>query len=149
MSDRIAHTLGKSLDWEVRQHFVGAYEAMWRDLDFAIQKRKPEFRRAMARGWTPERLRVLCVLSAFTRTVLGPLSSAMGRRKGHILGRTRPVKYGRLVTVDDEANEPVQAALDAFELLCRENGIYVRWLHANRIADIVYFINRHEDGEGP
>lgn len=147
MSERIASVLGKSLDWEVRQHFVRAYEAMWRDLEFSIAQGKSGTRRAIAKGWTRERLRAVSVLSAFARTVLGPLAAAMGRRKGYPLGISRPIRYGSVVTVSKATNEPVQRALEAFDDLCVSTGVKPRWLYANRISDIVYYINKEEDGE--
>ena len=147
MSQKLAATLGNPLDWEVRQHFVRAYEALWRELDFALERRKSGVMRLASRGWTPGRLRVVTVLNAFTRTVLGPLAAAMDRKAGVELGLSRPIRYGRVVTISSETSAPVRKAIAAFDAICIRSSIRSPWLYANRVDDIVYLMNRSTDGE--
>jgi hypothetical protein len=148
MSEKIAMTIGRSLDWEVQQHFSRAYQAMWRELDYSIDNRKAGVLRAIANGWTRDRLRVVAVLSAFNRTVLGPLAAAMSRKEGTDLGLSRPIRYGRLLTISRETSAPVRSALDAFDLICIEIRVRSNWLHANRMNDVVYLINKERDADG-
>ena len=147
MSIKLATTLGTPLDWEVRQHFVRAYEAMWRELDFLVERQKPGVTRAMSHGWPSERLRVLAVLSAFARTVLGPLAAAMDRKEGVDLGISRPIRYGKVITISSETSAPVRKAIEVFNQICIQSGIRPGWLHATRMDEIVYQINKVGDGE--
>jgi len=147
MSIKLAATLGTPLDWDVRQHFVRAYEAMWRELDFLVERQKPGVARALSHGWPSDRLRVVAVLSAFARTVLGPLAAAMDRKEGVELGISRPIRYGKVVTISSETNAPVGRAIEAFDQICIQSGIRPRWLHATRMEEIVYQINKLGDGE--
>jgi hypothetical protein len=147
MSQKLATTLGHPLDWKVRQHFVRAYEALWRELDFALERRKSGVMRLVSKGWTPGRLRVVAVLNAFTRTVLGPLATAMDRKTGVELGLSRPIRYGRIVTISRETNIPVMNAIAAFDAICIQRSILLPWLYASRMDDIVYRMNRSSDGE--
>jgi hypothetical protein len=147
MSLKLAATLGTPLDWEVRQHFVRAYEAMWRELDYAVEHNKPGVTKAISHGWSSDRLRLVAVLSAFTRTVLGPLAAAMDRKNGVELGISRPIRYGKVVTISSETNDPVRKAIEAFDQICIHCGVRPGWLHATRMDQIVYQINKLGDGE--
>jgi len=138
--------LSKRLDWKVRENFVAAYEAMWRDLDYQIRERKSPTLKLMATGWKKDRLRTIAVLNAFNRTVLGPLAAAAGRTKGTELGLSRPIHYGTEITISADANSDIRAALADFEEIRKALKIPPKCLHVSRMADMVYYLNRKIDG---
>ena len=147
MSEHLASILSAKLDREVRSHFDRAFRAMWRDLDRLVALQDAKLALAAGNGWSPDRIRAVAVLNAFSRVVLGPLAACFARHGGHDLGHLTPVKHGNSLTVDDKTSVPFRAMLAEFDRIAAKSGVSEHWLHASRLDDIVFYMGRLEEDD--
>jgi hypothetical protein len=146
MPTRIAAILSPS-DPAVRGHYERTYQAMWRDLARLQRLEHRELSAVTAAGWSIERVQVIAVLNAFSRTVLGPLAACFGRNGGHALGHTTTVAYAGQWRVNDVTAAPYRKMLDEFARLSAACNVREPWLHASRVDDLLFAIARAEQPE--
>jgi hypothetical protein len=143
----IGDILQQGLDPEIAERFRRTRESAQRELAYLLGKRGHLARRVLASVWSATRLEIVVVLSAFYRTVLGPLSAAYEGDFGTALARSTPVAYGNTILIDNDHGRAVRNALGVFELLIMEFGIRSHWLNAGSVSDLLFTIGRDLEQE--
>lgn len=111
---------------------------MMRGIRYERDQQSKEFRIAVRKGWTLERMEVLCCLNAFYQIVLGPISAATRGATSVGLVRDIPVQYGTKVRVTQDEAVRLQRCHDQFMRMIHGLGID-RWcLQSPHSHDLLY-----------
>ena len=129
-------TLTKGLEPPIRIAINRRIEAMTRQIAYLDETKNRRLARLHRRGWTNDRLYILCALNSFYQIVIGPLASS-ARHEGKIgLGERIPIDYGDQITFDAERARLMRGLHAAFLGLVAKTRLPTGFLHANHADDL-------------
>lgn len=139
-----------SLESDLKRRIVQRVETMLREIRFLQEREDERLSFLLIRGWSLDRLEVLCELNAFYQIVLGPLSSSARERTGS-LGNEIPIIYGSTMRFDITRARRIQAAHRAFMTAVADLPLAENLLTANHAGDIVFRLRGmlRNDSQGP
>ncbi len=140
--NEVFQILCSKLDYPVRTRISRRIERMMRNIQYLEEHNHRDIRLVRRDGWGMRELEILCTLTAFYQTVIGPLAASS---RGHLecgLGSRAEIQYGTQIRVDASHREKVAACDTAFSMILVDLGIDRRWLYAYRAQDLVYQLAR-------
>lgn len=141
MSDAVLALLVERLDADLRRQIRTRQDSMLRELRYLSEKRDPRLTYVRKRGWSNERLAILCGLNSFYQFVMGPLASSVSDRTG-VLGRDMVIQYGDSLRFDRERGARITVALDSFMSALDDVPDAHGVLTAARFGDLLYRLHR-------
>lgn len=117
---------------------------MWREFDYLAHNGNAVVVRAQGNGWTMERIRIVAVLNAFNRIVVGPLSAAFRSPTRSGLGNRLAITYGERIEISSRTAVMYEPALAAFESLALSVGLKPHWLNIGRASDLIWVMGNSE-----
>ena len=146
MSDAVTGLLLERLDADLRRRIRARQDGMLRELRYLDDRRDSRLLAVRRRGWSNERLTILCGLNSFYMFVMGPLASSGSDRTG-VLGRDIVIQYGDSLRFDAERGSRIRGALGSFmralDLVPDAQGV----LTAARFDDLLYRLHRELERE--
>lgn len=141
MPDAVTAHLLERLDSDLRQQVRKRQDGMLRELRYLNDQRDYRLLAVRRRGWSDERLTVLCGLNAFYQLVLGPVASSARERTG-VLGRDSVILYGKSIRFDADRNRRIRAALMSFMRAIEDVPASQGVLTAPRFDDLLFRLHR-------
>jgi hypothetical protein len=125
------------------RHVVQArWEAMLRELAYLQEKRDVRLHFVTGKGWSMERLAVLCWCNSFYQLVIGPLESSL-RVSTLSLGTLIPIWHGTEY-FDRRRAGRTQRTTSEFAAIIVRLGFQRNWLFKNTASDVLYYVERYE-----
>jgi hypothetical protein len=137
----VYNTLIRRLDGPVRATIDRRADAMMRQIAYLSEINDRRLVFVSRRGWTLDRLAVLCSLNSFYQTVIGPLASSARRETRIGLGERIPINYGEEIRFDGERAAEMRALHSAFLRLVGATGLPNTFLHANHADDLIFILS--------
>lgn len=131
--------LTKKIDTEIRAQMFSRVETMIRQLKYLRETENSSLLSILSKGWTLERLEIICELNSFYQILLAPLASSARERTG-AFGDDTVILYGTLRFGKERAAK-IRAAYRSFFNSVNKVGVTDRLLTANQASDIVYYLN--------
>jgi hypothetical protein len=135
--DPVTPILVAELDSDLRLRILRRKEAMLRQLRHLRETENAELILLVGRGWSMDRLEVICGLNSFYQIVLGPLASSAREREG-VLGNEVPILYGDSLRFDREHALMVRRLHTAFMNAVRDLPVAPSMLTAPHASDLVF-----------
>ena len=133
------------LDWELRDAIQRRIQAMTRDLAYMRSKGDPAMLKIERKGWSAERLEMLCSLNSYYQLVLSPMASAAVPSLPR--GLRMPISYGTRLVLDQYLRQRLDAAHSKFLDMMLRLRVDQRWLIQNSAGDLVFQIARDMDDD--
>jgi hypothetical protein len=144
---RVLGSLGSSVDADTRRRLRERVATLMRGLEFLDQKQSQQMIQVRQRGWTNERLEVVCELVAFYQIVVGPLASAARGRGPSGLGTKTAISYGSDMLFDREFSRASRVMEGDFKRMTFRVGVMKWWLVANDASDLAFRMSSNDGDE--
>ncbi len=135
---RVLTLLSSRLDGETKRGLVSRVDNMMRGIRYEADQKSKEFRVAAKKGWTIERMEIVCCLNAFYQIVLGPISAATRGATSVGLVRDIPIQYGNKIRVTQNEAARLQKCHDQFMRMTHRLRIDRRCLLSAHSHDLLY-----------
>ncbi len=139
--NELLNILCKNLDTKIRYALNSRYENLARGISYLAQKQHHFWLLAEKKGWSLQKIDIVCALNAFYQVVLGPLSSSTFSKSKSGLITNSPIRFGRLLITSDDIKE-IQKCHNKFEEIIAELNIDFWALQANHYQDLLYRLAR-------
>ncbi len=135
--EKVLQLLTARLERELKRRINERVDVMLREIAYLEEQENTDLHYLQRRGWTREKLQVVCCMNSFYQIVLAPLASSAREEIPEGIGEEIPILYGEL-RFDARRAKAIREVHTAFEHLISRAELPTDALTFNRPSDFVY-----------
>ena len=135
--NKILEILSGDLNFKLRRALEIRFDNLMKGIRYRSSTDAPLLKLAIRKGWTLNKIEVVCALNAFYQVILGPLASATFAEFDNNSPIANSIKYGKLLITKEEL-QTIQECHLKFRQIINELNIDFWALQSNHYDDLIY-----------